>query len=148
MYLLILYGVYLFLAVFNAGNMMTLQIQHFGIYPTVGKENFKNYMKANNKSAIIPSILPAVLLILTNIILVFVRPDFMPKSIAILSLVLNIIAFISTATWQRKLQEELAFTGYDEIKIFLLISTNWIRTLAFLIEAIIAVAVIMNAVNN
>jgi hypothetical protein len=148
MYLLILYGVYLFLAVFNAGNMMTLQIQHFGIYPTVGKENFKNYMKANNKSAIIPSILPAVLLILTNIILVFVRPDFMPKSIAILSLVLNIIAFISTATWQRKLQEELAFNGYDEIKIFLLISTNWIRTLAFLIEAIIAVAVIMNAVNN
>lgn len=136
------------MAVFNAGNMMTLQIQHFGIYPTVGKENFKNYMKANNKSAIIPSILPAVLLILTNIILVFVRPDFMPKSIAILSLVLNIIAFISTATWQRKLQEELAFNGYDEIKIFLLISTNWIRTLAFLIEAIIAVAVIMNAVNN
>ena len=136
------------MAVFNAGNMMTLQIQHFGIYPTVGKENFKNYMKANNKSAIIPSILPAVLLILTNIILVFVRPDFMSKSIAILSLVLNIIAFISTATWQRKLQEELAFTGYDEIKIFLLISTNWIRTLAFLIEAIIAVAVIMNAVGN
>ena len=148
MNLLILYGVYLFLAVFNAGNMMTLQIQHFGIYPTVGKENFKNYMKANNKSAIIPSILPAILLIITNIILVFVRPDFMPKSIAILSLVLNIIAFISTATWQRKLQEELAFTGYDEIKIFLLISTNWIRTMAFLIEAIIAVAVIMSAVNN
>ena len=136
------------MAVFNAGNMMTLQIQHFGIYPTVGKENFKNYMKANNKSAIIPSILPAILLIITNIILVFVRPDFMPKSIAILSLVLNIIAFISTATWQRKLQEDLAFTGYDEIKIFLLISTNWIRTLAFLIESIIAVAVIMNAVSN
>ena len=148
MYVLILYGVYLFLAVFNAGNMMTLQIQHFGIYPTVGKENFKNYMKANNKSAVIPSILPAILLIITNIILVFVRPDFMPKSIAILSLVLNIIAFISTATWQRKLQEELAFTGYDEIKIFLLISTNWIRTLAFLIQAIIAVAVTMSAVNN
>jgi hypothetical protein len=37
---LILYGIYLFLAVFNAGNMTTLQIQHYAIYPFVGKENF------------------------------------------------------------------------------------------------------------
>ena len=144
---IIIYGIYLFLAVFNAGNMMTLQIQHYAIYPTVGRENFKTYMKANNKSALIPSIVPAILLIIVNIVLVFVRPDFMDKSIAVLSLVLNIIAFVSTATWQRKLQGELAITGYDEIKILLLISTNWIRTLAFFIQAIIAVAVIMNAVK-
>jgi hypothetical protein len=148
MYLLILYGIYLFLAVYNAGNMMTLQIQHFGIYPNVGKENFKAYMQANNKSALIPSILPAILLILVNIILVFIRPDFMPKSIALLSLALNTIAMLSTATWQRKLHEDLALEGYDEIKILLLISTNWIRTLAFFIQAIMAVAIIMNAVNN
>ena len=144
---LILYGIYLFLAVFNAGNMMTLQIQHYGIYPTVGRENFKDYMKANNKSALIPSIIPALLLIMTNIGLVFVRPEFMPKSIAVLTLILNIIAFVSTATWQRKLQGELAVSGYDEIKIFLLISTNWIRTLAFFIQALIAVAVVMIAVK-
>jgi hypothetical protein len=145
---LVLYGIYLFLAVFNAGNMLTLQIQHYGIYPTVGKENFKTYMKANNKSALIPSIIPAMLLIIVNIGLVFIRPEFMPGSIAFMTLALNIIAFVSTATWQRKLQGELAVDGYDEIKILLLISTNWIRTLAFLIQAIIAVAVIMNAVNN
>ena len=144
---LILYGIYLFLAVFNAGNMMTLQIQHYGIYPTVGRENFKDYMKANNKSALIPSIIPALLLIMTNIGLVFVRPEFMPKSIAALTLILNIIVFVSTATWQRKLQGELAVSGYDEIKIFLLISTNWIRTLAFFIQALIAVAVVMIAVK-
>ena len=40
----------------------------------------------------------------------------------------------------------MAETGYDEIKILLLISTNWIRTLAFLIQSIIAVAIIMQAV--
>jgi hypothetical protein len=56
---LILYGIYLFLAVFNAGNMLTLQIQHYGIYPFVGKENFKNYMQANNNAAKFPSIIPA-----------------------------------------------------------------------------------------
>ena len=144
---LALYGMYLFLAVFIAGNMTTLQIQHYGIYPFVGKENFKNYMQANNKSAVVPSILPAMLLLIVNIILLFTRPGFMPGTVTILSLALNIIALVSTIVWQRKLQGEMAITGYDESKINLLVSTNWIRTIAFLIEAIIAVSIIINAVK-
>jgi len=144
---LTLYSIYLFLAVFNAGNMTTLQIQHYGIYPFVGKENFKNYMQANNKSAVVPSILPAMLLLIVNIVLLFTRPVFMSGTITILSLALNIIALFSTFVWQRKLQGEMAITGYDESKINLLVSTNWIRTIAFLIQAIIAVSIIINAVK-
>ena len=144
---LALYGIYLFLAVFNAGNMTTLQIQHYGIYRSVGKENFKKYMQANNKSAVVPSILPAMLLLFVNIALLFTRPLFMSMIVTILTLALNIIALVSTIVWQRKLQGEMAITGYDESKINLLISTNWIRTLAFLIQAILAVSVIINAVK-
>jgi hypothetical protein len=143
----IIFGIYLFLAVFSAGNMMTLQIQHYGIYQSVGKENFKTYMQANNKSALIPSILPAMLLILVNIIIIFIRPAFMPETIIFISLFLNIMAFASTVIWQRKLQGEMAVTGYDERKILLLISTNWIRTIAFLLQAILAVTVTMNALK-
>jgi hypothetical protein len=144
---LAVYGIYLFLAVFNAGNMTTLQIQHYSIYPFVGKENFKNYMHANNKSAVVPSILPAMLLLIVNIVLLFTRPVFMSWTVTVLSLVLNIIALVSTFVWQRKLQGEMAITGYDEGKINLLISTNWIRTIAFLIQAIIAVSVVINAIK-
>ena len=144
---LTLYGIYLFLAVFIAGNMTTLQIQHYGIYPFVGKESFKNYMQANNKSAVVPSILPAMLLLILNIILLFTRPVFMSLPLTILSLALNIIALVSTFVWQRKLQGEMAITGYDESKINLLVSTNWIRTIAFLIQSIIAVSIIINAVK-
>ena len=39
----IIYGVYTFLAAYNAGNMLTLQIQHYGIYTFVSKENFKSH---------------------------------------------------------------------------------------------------------
>jgi hypothetical protein len=144
---LALYGIYLFLAVFNAGNMTTLQIHHYGIYRFVGKENFKKYMQANNKSAVVPSILPAMLLLLVNIALLFTRPLFVSMTVTILTLALNIIALVSTIVWQRKLQGEMAVTGYDDSKINLLISTNWIRTLAFLIQAILAVSVIINAVK-
>lgn len=143
----ILYGIYLFLAVFNAGNMTTLQIQHYGIYPFVGKENFNTYMQANNKSAAVPSIIPAMLLLLVNIILLFARPLFMSSAMTVFSLALNIIALVSTLVWQRRLQGEMAITGYDENKINLLISTNWIRTTTFILQAILAVSVIINAVK-
>jgi hypothetical protein len=144
---LIVYSIYLFLAVFNAGNMLTLQIQHYGIYSFIAKEGFKEYMIANNKAAVVPSILPAMLLLIVNIILLFSRPVFMSLTIAIVSLVLNIIALTSTIKWQRKLQGQMAVEGYNENKINLLNSTNWIRTIAFLTEGIIAVAIIINAVK-
>ena len=56
-------------------------------------------------------------------------------------------SFSYLRAWQRKLHEEMADTGFDESKIMLLIYTNWIRTFAFLFQAIIVVAVIMNAVK-
>lgn len=144
---LIFFGTFLFLAIFLAGNMTTLQIQHYGIYPFVGRETFKEYMQANNKSARIPSILPAMLLLLVNIVLLFTRPQFISEAVVLLFLVLNIVALISTFTWQRKLQGQMAITGYDESKINLLLSTNWLRTIVFLLQAIIAVSITMQALK-
>ncbi len=144
---IIIFGTFLFLAVFNAGNMTTLQIQHYAIYSFVGKETFKEYIQANNKSARIPSILPAMLLLLVNIILLFTRPQFISLAEVFLFLALNIVALISTFTWQRKLQGQMAITGYDENKINLLLSTNWIRTIVFLLQAIIAVSITVEALK-
>ena len=145
---LILFGIYLFFALFNAGNMTTLQIQHYGIYSFVGKDNFKDYMNANNKSAALPSILPAMLLLFVNFVLLFIRPIFMSETEVILSLSLNIIAFVSTVIWQRKIQGEMAITGYDENKINLLLSTNWIRVIAFLTQSILAVSITVIALKK
>ncbi len=143
---MITYGVYTFLAAYNAGNMMSLQIQHYGIYSFVGKEHFRSYMKANNKAALIPAILPGMLMLVLSIFLVFTRPVFMTTAEATASLALNIIAFISTVRWQRKIQDEMANTGYDEAKVKLLLSTNWIRTIAFLLLGILTITILVMAV--
>ncbi len=143
----IIYGAYTFLAAYNAGNMLTLQIQHYGIYTFVSKENFKSYMIANNKAAIIPSILPGLLMLMLSIVLLFSRPAFMTSLEAITSLALNIIAFISTFKWQRKLQSDMANTGYDELKIKLLLSTNWIRTIAFILLGILTISILVMAIK-
>ncbi len=142
-----IFGLYTFLAAYNAGNMMSLQIQHYGIYPFVGKENFKTYMLANNKAAFIPAVLPGMIMFILSILLMFFRPDFMSTKLAIVSLALNIVAFISTIKWQRKLQSDMANTGYDEVKIKLLLSTNWIRTIAFLLLGILTISILVRAIK-
>ena len=144
---LIIYSIYTFLAVYNAGNMVGLQIQHYGIYPFVSKENFKTYMIANNKAAFIHAVLPGMLMLILSIVLMFIRPAFMTTNEALASLTLNVIAFISTVKWQRKLQSEMTITGYDEAKIKLLLSTNWIRTIAFILLGILTISILVMAVK-
>ena len=125
---------------------MSLQIQHYGIYRFVGKDNFESYMIANNKAALIPAVLPGFLMLILSIVLMFFRPEFMSTLEAIVSLALNIIAFVSTFKWQRKLQSEMANTGYDETKIKLLLSTNWIRTIIFILLGILTIWILVKAV--
>lgn len=143
---LILYGIYLFFAVYIAGNIITLQIQHYSIYSFIGKEHFKDYIRANNKAAWISNVLPAIILLIANICLVFYRPSFMSVTEAIFSLILVILGLISTFIGQRKVQTEMEETGYSEERISFLISTNWIRSFLHVTVSIMAVAIIMNAV--
>jgi hypothetical protein len=104
--------------------MTTLQIQHYEIYPFVGKEKF------------------------TNIIMLFTRPQFISETEVILFLALNVAALISTFIWQRKLQGQMAIIGYDESKVKLLLTTNWIRTTTFLLQGIIVVSITMQALKR
>jgi hypothetical protein len=144
----LLFGIFAFLAAFNAGTMVTLQIQHYGIYRFVGRANFAEYIRANNKAALLPAIMPALLLLLVSLLLLVVRPVFMSPGEAGIAFSLNLAQLASTMIWQRKLQAEMAETGYDDAKIQLLLATNWIRTVAFLIQALLATVILLRALGQ
>lgn len=42
----------------------------------------------------------------------------------------------------------MADTGYDDAKVKLLLSTNWIRTLAFLVQAFVATTIVVRALAS
>jgi hypothetical protein len=90
----------------------------------------------------VPVILPALSLLLVTIALVWMRPSFMRQGEAIAAVALNLVQLASTAVWQRRLQAEMAVIGYDEAKIRRLVATNWVRTLAFLVQAALAVTIV------
>ena len=126
--------------------MTVLQIQHYGIYPAVGKENFAAYMRANNRAAAIPTIVPAMLLLLSSVALLVQRPGFVRPYEAAAGLGLNLIALLSTFVWQRPIQGQMAKTGYDDTKTRRLIATNWIRTIAHWLIAILAMVILTRLV--
>ena len=141
-----LFVVFLFLSIYNAGCMTTLQLQHYGIYLSVGKEHFTDYMRANNRAAALPTIVPAMLLLLTSLALVLQRPGFIRPYEAAAALCLNLVALVSTFVWQRPIQGEMAESGYDETKIRRLIATNWIRTIAHWLIAILGTIILTRLV--
>jgi hypothetical protein len=142
-----LFVVFLFLSIYNAGCMTVLQLQHYGIYPSVGKESFAAYMRANNRAAAIPTIIPAMLLVLSSLALVAQRPGFVRPYEAAAALGLNVVALISTFVWQRPIQGRMAESGYDEANIRRLIATNWIRTIAHWLIAILATTILMRLIT-
>ncbi len=98
---LTLFIVFLFLAIYNTGVMTALQFQHYGIYPAVPKEGFAEYVRANNRGAVVPTIVPGMLLLLVS----GVARDFSsgdhPAFEGTAAFWLNFFAIISTALWQR-----------------------------------------------
>lgn len=140
---MILFVVFLFLAIYNAGCMTALQLQHYGIYPAVGRESFAEYMRANNRAAALPTILPGMLLLILSIALLIFRPSFVRPYEAWAALALNLITLFSTFRWQRPLQGEMAATGYDDTKVSVLIRTNWIRTISYLLLALLCASILL-----
>src|SRR5215472_5977589 len=101
--MLISFLIYAFLAMFSAGVMLTLQVQHFALYPLVGREGFARYVQANNRAAVFPAILAAVLLCFVSVVLLFERPVFVPAWAARVAVVLNAVNIVSTMIWQGRL---------------------------------------------
>jgi hypothetical protein len=140
-----LFVVFLFLAIYNTGCMTALQLQHYGIYPLVGREGFAQYMAANNGAAAVPTIIPAMILLLVSLALAFFAPWFVRPLEAWAALGLNLVALFSTFKWQRPLQGEMAATGYDELKIRTVIRTNWIRTVSYWLLSALAISILLRA---
>ncbi len=142
-----IFAVYLFFAIYCAGSMTVLQMQHFTLYPKVGEANFIQYIQANNRAAFLPSILPAMLLLISTITLLFVKPTYMPFAFIIASLCLNIINITSSVIWQAKIHGQLEKVGFNEELINHLVNTNWIRTSALLIQSLIALYCVMKTIK-
>lgn len=130
-------------SLYNMGNMMSLQLQHYSLYPFIDPTNFLQYIKQNNKAAIIPAIIPGLANMVISILLVLKKPPTVSSGFAYFGLAMNLVALTSTFIWQARIQGQMAHTGFDAIKIQTLITTNWIRTIAYSVNGIMSIGFLL-----
>jgi hypothetical protein len=80
--------------------------------------------------------------------LVFFRPAFVTNAEGVEAFALNFFAFLSTILWQRRLQGEMAVSGYDEAKVRLLIRTNWIRVVCYWLQGALAISIVVRVMRT
>lgn len=135
------------LSFYNLGSMLTLQLQHFAIYPTVGEETFRAFISANNRAALAPAILPFLLTTLVGALMFWKRNPYLNPVTLGWILVLNLLFILITVVWSGRIQGQMAVTGYDPTQVVFFIRTNWLRTAIFFVEACIALNVLLRVVK-
>lgn len=133
----ILILLHLIATVFMTGVIWIIQILHYPLFNMVGRENFGAY-EAAHTNLITVVVMPAMLLelILTAMIF-FAPPASIPSSLNWLNSVLLAIIWLSTALLQVP-QHSILASGFDEKAYQMLVNSNWIRTVAWSVKAVIA----------
>jgi hypothetical protein len=72
----------------------------------------------------------------------------MPLSFVVASLAMKLVNIISTAIWQGRIHAQLEKVGFNEDLINQLVNTNWIRTIALLTQALIALYCVMSTLKQ
>jgi len=112
------------------GLIWMVQIVHYKMFDRVGEDVFMKY--AVDHSRLITPIVavPMLVEIVTAFGLVLVAPSGMSRSLLGFGLGLVLLIWLSTAVLQVPCHAKLA-TGFDAVVYQRLVSTNWIRTLAW-----------------
>src|SRR5215831_7975969 len=98
---------YLALILYDAGMSWVLQLMHYPLYHDIGPAEFSQYIRANNRRAVVPAILPALATFGVSLLMMWQQPAQVPAAIVAAAVLLNVAVLISTAVWQGRLHAEL-----------------------------------------
>ena len=122
-----------------AGLIWTIQVVHYPLFLRVPSECFHAY-ESEHMRRITWLVGPLMLTEAIAALLILLQS---PSSIPVLiSTALLAIIWLSTATIQGPLHTRMAQDGFSEDRIRLLVRSNWIRTAAWTVRALIALALL------
>ena len=116
------------------GVIWIVQLVHYPLFAGVGADGFVDY-EAEHQRRITLVVMPLMLIELaTAVWLVFNRPAAWPVWTVWLGLALVGVIWLSTAALQVPMHTQLS-GGFDAVAHARLVTTNWIRTLAWTLRA-------------
>lgn len=109
------------------GLIWMVQVVHYNMFDRVGSEQFAQY-EADHNRLITPIVgIPMLVEIVTASLLLVSSPIGFPRWAAVVSVVLIVLIWLSTALIQVPCHNQL-MSGFDASVYKKLVTTNWIRT--------------------
>jgi hypothetical protein len=122
---------------YMVGLIWCIQIVHYPLFAQVGRESFAAYETAHS-SLITPVVgLPMLIELATAGLLLFFRSPVIRLSEAIIGVVLVAVIWLSTMFLQVP-QHGILSSGFDATAHQFLVSSNWIRTVAWSLRGALA----------
>ena len=127
----------LFFTLYNTGVIWVLQLNHYPLYAKVGQREFRDYMTSHNGRILLPIVLPSIAAFISSLLLLWQRPVEIPNWSVWLVNALNAATLLSTFFVQGPAHNALARDDYSEILIRRIITTNWLRTVAWTVNGLL-----------
>lgn len=119
------------------GVIWVIQVVHYPLFAAVGEESFIRYVGQHNV-LITLVVLPTMLVeIGTAGLLVFMRPAAIPPWLAWVGFALVLLVWAATFFLSVP-AHDILLRGFDQTAHQALVSTNWVRTIAWSLRSIIA----------
>jgi hypothetical protein len=137
----IAFQVQLFATLALTGLIWTVQLVHYPMFGRVHRPDFEEFHRrhASRITWIVGPLMPAELV--TAILLVAAPPESVPQAIPWIGLALVGVIWLSTAFLQVPQHHRLA-KGYDAAAHGFLVRSNWIRTGAWTLRAVLLLALV------
>jgi hypothetical protein len=119
-----IFALFLLLTFFSAGGAV---VESFVNYPTwllIGEAEFKAYHQALGPRIVATMVLPLLASTVFNVLLFWFRPTRVPRWSVWLTLGLVLMVWVSTATLELPIQNQLGSTGFSREAIERLIATD------------------------
>jgi len=111
------------------GQIWFVQIVVYPLFGKVGKDEYVAYHRFYSSRIPLPVIVPGFLSFLVPIVLVFIRPDSVPLSLALANAACGLVGLYVTVALEIPRHARLEKGGKQEVVIRELILYNWPRTL-------------------
>lgn len=130
---------------FGAGMLDSFALYHSWLF--VGEDEFAAVHQAAGQRIVLIFVLPTFVLTIITILLFWYRPSIIPKYLIWMALGCQLVSWLSSAFIQIPIQLELD-KGKDEALLNRLISTDWIRIIAWGIYIVIIVQIIFRLYSH
>jgi hypothetical protein len=124
------------------GVILFVQHVHYPLFSQIGEEHFRKYhlVHCRRTGHIVGPLM--LLEVGTALLMYYLAPGSEESALALVGLMLLGVIWISTALLQMPLHHRLAL-AYTESTISVLVRTNWIRTVAWLLRAFLVTGMLL-----